>query len=392
MELDYVSESEMYEVKESLHVRADAKLSLVVPEINAVSPRTKLPSAMPAFLAQLLASRRCGVLVVSSTATCGWHAAASSSCLSPNIRGLSCGTARSTSSLLLSAIGLKPTDRTWHYEQWLLLEFVGRERKEVRILFWRKVPASRLAYALKPGCDPVLHGLVKDGGLSLPVRARCLSVAFRVRDVSGHIQGAQTASPEQPLFLSCHGDMSISSDRHPRIRAADVRRSSDQFLLVLWWHYHRPDDNAFCHLCYFFSTDLLWHRLHCAVRKNRHPARLWKSEPVKQPTGYDVEHVSAIHKKVYRDEVYRRNVRDKLRMKIDVQTVVVKDTLSMTKLAERLKGWLLVEVDALPPKDVVDRHLRINDAAEEMYRRACPVYNTQERYAARFCVVQLNTS
>ena len=50
--------------------------------------------------------------------------------------------------------------------------------------------------------------------------------------------------------------------------------------------------------------------------------------------GHDVERVAATHKNPHRYEMYRRNVRDRLRMEIGVKTTA----LSMMKLAGRLKS------------------------------------------------------
>ena len=69
-----------------------------------------------------------------------------------------------------------------------------------------------------------------------------------------------------------------------------------------------------------------------------------------QCIGQDVEHITTIHKNLYWYEVYRRNVRDKSRVETVVQIVVAEDTLSMAKLAGRLKsGRLLSSIMALFP-------------------------------------------
>ena len=83
-----------------------------------------------------------------------------------------------------------------------------------------------LRFALLPltNCAPVPTAWARGAreGLSLSLRARSLSVAFRASDVVVHVQGAQAESPEQPL--SCHPRVTftICSGPHPRIRAVDV--------------------------------------------------------------------------------------------------------------------------------------------------------------------------
>ena len=44
--------------------------------------------------------------------------------------------------------------------------------------------------------------------------------------------------------------------------------------------------------------------------------------------GHDVERVAAIHKNPHHYEIYWRNIRDKLRMKIGVWIITAKDTMS----------------------------------------------------------------
>ena len=44
--------------------------------------------------------------------------------------------------------------------------------------------------------------------------------------------------------------------------------------------------------------------------------------------GHDVEHVTAIHKNFFRHEIYKRNTRDKLRVKIGVRIIVAKNSMS----------------------------------------------------------------
>ena len=57
-----------------------------------------------------------------------------------------------------------------------------------------------------------------------------------------------------------------------------------------------------------------------------------KGEIAFMEEGHDVERVVATHKNPHRYEMYRRNVRDRLRVEIGVKTTA----LSMMKLAERL--------------------------------------------------------
>ena len=54
--------------------------------------------------------------------------------------------------------------------------------------------------------------------------------------------------------------------------------------------------------------------------------------------GHDVEHVTATHFNVYRHEIYRRNTRDKLRVRTGVQITAAKDTTSaMSGLTDEIE-------------------------------------------------------
>ena len=58
-----------------------------------------------------------------------------------------------------------------------------------------------------------------------------------------------------------------------------------------------------------------------------------KSENSCGDEDYDVQRVPAIPKNPYHSEIHRRNIRDNLRVEIDVRTIVTKNTLSvMAKL------------------------------------------------------------
>ena len=60
--------------------------------------------------------------------------------------------------------------------------------------------------------------------------------------------------------------------------------------------------------------------------------------------GHDVEHVTATLNHPRHHEIYRRNARDKLRVETGVQIIVGDDTLSMMKLAGRLKNRRLMSL------------------------------------------------
>ena len=105
-----------------------------------------------------------------------------------------------------AAIGLKPTDQTWHHEQWLHLKVCWPHTQKGRFPFRFGFPVSQVFRTSMLRVTGVTPG----GGF-------CNWCAL----------GAPAVSPEQPL--SCHprGDLSIRSGPHLRIRAADVRRSSN---------------------------------------------------------------------------------------------------------------------------------------------------------------------
>ena len=66
-----------------------------------------------------------------------------------------------------------------------------------------------------------------------------------------------------------------------------------------------------------------------------------KESDCKRSRPHDVEHVSAIHKEPVPLRDLPKNVRVRLRLEIAVQTIVAKETLSMVKLAVRLKSGRL---------------------------------------------------
>ena len=95
--------------------------------VNAEPPRWKLPSDTRTFRGLVLASLRCGVPVANNTtAISGLIAAALCFFLRPS-QWLSLR--HGSIDVNLADLGLRTTDKTWHYEQWLHLEFAGRKRR-----------------------------------------------------------------------------------------------------------------------------------------------------------------------------------------------------------------------------------------------------------------------
>ena len=119
-------------------------------------------------------------------------------------------------------------------------------------------PSDPLRFALLPSinCAPVPTAWARGAseGLSLSLRARSLSVAFRASDVVVHVQGAQARSPEEPLVIPGSPFHSVQA----LIREFGLWTSFDRpFRYCTFFRWRFSPTKCFCTTSLRFSITLL---------------------------------------------------------------------------------------------------------------------------------------